>query len=189
MSYIARKKTVCFILISYLLISLLFSGIQSEEEEYSLKALYIKKINNYIEWSESEIKYKNSKFFKIGVIGKSPIYKTLKKTYKNQKLLNKNVKVFLVKDFNDLRTYNILFISNVNQKELATIIDKATNNNILLISDTKGFASYGIHINFYIKNDKLKFEINRNSLLDSGLSASSFLLSLAKIVNTKGDYK
>ncbi len=189
MSYIAKKKTVCFILISSLLISLLFSSTQSEEEEYSLKAQFIRKINNYIEWPNTKSNNQLSKYFNIGIIGETPIFKSLKQIYKNQKLLNKDIKIKKVKYYKDLQSFDMVFVSEKNKDEILKIVNISKKYKILLIGDTKNFAQYGIHINFYIKNEKIRFQINRNSLLDSGLSASSFLLSLAKIVNTKGDYK
>jgi len=57
----------------------------------------------------------------------------------------------------------------------------------LTIGDTKGFAQQGVIINFYIKDEKVRFEINVDAAKRANLKISAKLLRLAKIVHGISD--
>jgi len=159
-------------------------------DEYTLKAVYIKKFSNYIDWPKWKLDCKKINYFTIGIIGKTPIYDKLTALYKDEKIFNKTVQIIKIKKLknnNKLSSFNVIFIGIKDRKRIKKIVEFSKKNSILLISDTPHYAQYGIHINFYVENKKLKFEINRGALIKSELSTSSVLLSLAKIVHTKGD--
>ena len=77
----------------------------------------------------------------------------------------------------------MLIISKISENYLKTILSKVKNKKILTISDQKGFAEKGVMLHFINQKNKVKFELNRASLNNSGLSASSELLKLAILVN------
>ncbi len=164
----------------------------SQYDEYTLKAVYIKKFNNYIDWPKEKLKCKKINYFTIGIIGKTPIYEKLTALYKNQKVFNKKVRIIKIKKLKNnskISSFNVIFIAIKNRKKIKKIVNFSKKNSILLISDSPHYCQYGIHINFYVEKNKIKFEINRNALIQSKLSTSSVLLSLAKIVHTKGAMK
>jgi len=169
--------------------ALLFSAVlysKPQHDEYFLKAVFIMRINDYITWPNWKIN-NAKKSFKIGVLGKSRIIKTLESIYKDKKVFNKKVDIAKIPKNNYkkfIKELNILFIAIKNKNTIKSCVKLAKKYNILLIGDSPNFAKLGIHINFYIKNNRLRFEINRASLLQSNLSVSSVLLSLAKLVNS-----
>jgi hypothetical protein len=50
------------------------------------------------------------------------------------------------------------------------------------MSAAKDFGVAGIHINFYIEDDKLKFEINKSSIDSGKLKVSSLLMKSSKVI-------
>jgi hypothetical protein len=58
-----------------------------------------------------------------------------------------------------------------------------TYRGTLTISEAPNLAEKGSAINFVILNNKLKFEINRNSIYKAGIKISAQLLKLAIIVD------
>ena len=64
------------------------------------------------------------------------------------------------------------------EKALAVVKGKP----VLTIGENDGFAHQGGMINFYIDEDRVLFEINVEAVNRAGLTASSRLLSLARIV-------
>ncbi len=185
-NYIDVKKITSFIIILFLTLSIYPT---KQSEEFALKAMYLKKFINYIDWPERKINDKSIEYFKIGVMGKNRIYDKLKKSYSKDKIYKKKVKVLKIDKLDNISSFNVIFVSEQNNEEISEIIKSSTKNNILLIGDTPGYAIAGIHINFNIRNERLRFKINTTSLSKSGLSASSFLLSLAEIIKTKGKLK
>lgn len=84
-----------------------------------------------------------------------------------------------------LEKCHILFIADSAPTSPAKIIAAVKGRPVLTIGDRKGFAEKGGVINFIIKEGKLRFEINRNSARQQGLTLSSRLLRLAILVDGK----
>lgn len=150
---------------------------QNPGKIYDLKAAYIYKFIRYINW-ENTI----SDTFTIGVIGTSPVYYSLQKIARTKKVNNKRIVVLHFNGPDDITPCNIIYITANSYFSLANVlarIDKGT----LTISEEPGFAELGTAFNFVLDHDKLKFEVNKNSINEEGLKVSSQLLKLAIIVN------
>jgi hypothetical protein len=76
----------------------------------------------------------------------------------------------------------VLFISGSEQDRMRQILDALRGSSILTVSEVKGFAQNGGMINFYIQQDKVRFEINPDAAERGRLNLSSQLLRLARIV-------
>jgi hypothetical protein len=50
------------------------------------------------------------------------------------------------------------------------------------VSATPDFGSAGVHINFYLEDEKPKFEINERSMVAAGLKASYLLMQNIRII-------
>lgn len=59
---------------------------------------------------------------------------------------------------------------------ISKFIDAANSSGVLLISGTTDFSKAGVYINFYIEDEKLKFEINEKSLGSAGFKVSYLLM-------------
>jgi hypothetical protein len=64
------------------------------------------------------------------------------------------------------------------------ILAKLSGRKTLTVSELPGFASRGGVINFFVENNKVRFEINPATAQSEGLKISSQLLSVGKIVET-----
>jgi len=76
----------------------------------------------------------------------------------------------------------MLFISSHDKDRLKRILHQLNNQPTLVFSDTPSFAELGSHINFYIKDSQVRFEINYPAVTKTGINISSRVLSLAKLV-------
>jgi len=182
--YITLKKTPLKI---GLLFCIFFFSVPcilySQSREYTLKAVYIEKFTRFTNWPpQAEIKNKE-KFFKIYVLGNKEFSETLNNIFSIQKIYEKPVEVKLIKDLRNIDDCHILYISEDFEEELTEIIKYVEEKPVLTISDTEGFAKKGVIINFYIKKNKLRFEINETALHLSPLEMSFFLLNMAKVVD------
>ena len=94
----------------------------------------------------------------------------------------RSIEVISFDSMQDIDSCQILYIGDsdleARQKALAAVNGKP----ILTIGENRGFAEQGGMINFYIDDDRVLFEINVDAINQVGLSASSRLLSLARIV-------
>jgi hypothetical protein len=55
---------------------------------------------------------------------------------------------------------------------------------MLTVGDTDGFARQGVMINFYLEQEKVRFEINPRAAAEVGIRPSAKLLQLGRIVDT-----
>ena len=77
---------------------------------------------------------------------------------------------------------HILFISSSEEERLAKIIETLKDSSILTVGEVKQFAQRGGIINFIVKENKIRFEINVDAAERAKLKISSKLLKLAIIV-------
>ncbi|MGC9374043.1 MAG: YfiR family protein [Bacteroidales bacterium] len=154
----------------------------SQASIYVLKAVYLEKFSRFITWPEESLPDNPDEPFIIAVIGETPLTENLNQIYAMQEIKNKRVIIKNIHNFNEIQGSHILFIAESEKKSIDQIIAITKQQPILTIGETKGFAEKGVLINFFEKDNKLRFEINETAVLKSPLQMSFYLLNSAKIV-------
>ena len=67
-------------------------------------------------------------------------------------------------------------------KNFDKVLAAVSGKPILIITEKPGFARRGADINFFIENDKLRFEINEKNITGKGMSIATDLLVLGTLV-------
>ena len=155
--------------------------------EYAVKASYIARFTEFIEWPEKTIEDNPSKPIVISVIGDAPFRDIFDRTFAALKIKRKSVEIRYISSVEDSEGSQIIFISRSEKRRLKQIVAFTKDKPILTISDTQGFVGQGVMINFYQEEKKIRFEINPSAAEDAGLQLSSLLLSNAKIVHLEED--
>jgi hypothetical protein len=153
-----------------------FTNLQSVEgvKTENVIAVYIYNFTKFLDWKED-----NSEFFTIIVLGKSKITEPLFKIAAKEKIKGRAIIVNEISDLYDLDLCNILYFPTGNKDIFQDILKKTKDKNILIVTNSEGFAEKGSGINFLQIGNKIKFEINRKVLNEKGIVPSSSLLSLA----------
>jgi hypothetical protein len=148
--------------------------------EYEVKAAFLYNFSKFIEWPDKASSYYSGSF-NMCVFGEGPLANALEsiqdETIGQKKLVMKHVNAL-----QQAKNCHVLFIGSSEGENLEQIIRALKGMNILLVGDTEGYAQKGVLINFYIEQNKVRFEINVDAVKRSGLRISSKLLNLAKIV-------
>jgi hypothetical protein len=179
-----KKQKFGLILLLLLLISYITVK-ASDVDEYFVKATMTARFPKHIEWPKDPME-NNRNLFVIAVIGKNPFGSNLEFICKKATKNNNQVQVRYISKVEEIAESgcNLLFISKTSKKKLGEIVAFTETKPILTISDTKGYAEMGVHINFLIKNNKLNFEINRIAIRKSGLNVNYHLFTLAaRVIN------
>ncbi len=155
----------------------------SQSAEYTMKAVAFEKLSLFITWPANTIKNDPSHEFVIAVLGQNPFGSILNDVYKDKKIKDKRVKIVNVKNIKQLTDCQILFIPKIGRAELQGDLNSIKGRPILIISDTDGFAEAGCFINFYLFENKLRFEINQKGMQDAGFTIDYRLLRVSKILN------
>ena len=152
--------------------------LQDETEEYDIKAAFIYKFTNYIDWDS----HLQGNEFVIGVIGNSPVSRHLTEIAQTKTIKDKKIVIRQFNNAEEIGPCQILFISRKTSATLDDILAKVADKGTLTISEKPGYAKKGAGINFIEVDDKLRFEVNTKRISSAGLKASSQLLKLAVII-------
>jgi hypothetical protein len=144
--------------------------------EYRVKALFLYNFLKFIEWPAN-----NNPALRICILGEDPFENDIDLIL-NETVNNRKLSVSYIADYRELKKCNLIFISHSEEDRLAEIIKATKEYHIVTIGDTEGFAERGVMINFYLQENKVRFEINKDAADRSGIRMSSKLLNLAKIV-------
>ncbi|MDP8206156.1 MAG: YfiR family protein [Candidatus Electryonea clarkiae] len=154
----------------------------AEKNEQLVKAIFLEKFTQFIDWpSESTIEDSSSPFI-LGVIGKNPFGTNLEDIYSSQKIKNRKVEIRYLSNIEEIEACHLLFIGKAKKDIISQIISYTRDKSILTVSDSKGNAKRGVCINFYQDGEKIRFEINQTAVQISGFKMSYKLLKLARIV-------
>jgi hypothetical protein len=174
--------------LTYILIALFafgsFAAKAQKFTEYEVKAAYIFNFSKFIKWPQNSFDNQASPYV-LGIYGEDPFGPIIKKIIGNRKSNGRN---WVVKYYNQpeqIKQCHILFISDVSPSELRRVMEYTEKMPILTVGDELvDFCQRGGEINFTPKNSSKRFEINNKEAKKAGLSISSKLLMLSKIIST-----
>lgn len=168
-----------------LLLSLTVLAQSMSDEEIEYKADFIVKLISYVEWPAASATGENGAIV-IGVVGNSPLIPKLKDLASKETAAGKTVTIKEISLADSFAGLQIVYNPTKDMGELAQFLKKVGTSPILTVGDGPDFARYGMMINFYKEEvegkEKVKFEVNRLTAGDAGLTISSRLLKLAKII-------
>ena len=150
--------------------------------EYGVKAAFIHNIAKFVEWPAAA--NNNGDVIELCVIGRNPFGDAL--TVLDGKQVGKlSWKIRFPTLQSNLQACQVLFIAASEGGRLAPILDKLGDSPTLTMGDTEGYAELGVMVNFYIDENKVRFEVNPEAAGRVRLKVGSQLLKLARIVKTR----
>lgn len=173
----------------------------TSSREYQIKAAFVYNFMNFVDWPKDRIADANQPII-IGVIGCEDFVKALKpieqKKIKGRKILIKyfpgheNLRKPESSDDSRwkrkiaaLKVCHVLLLctfDNASIESSAEIVKALRGSPILTVGETSGFLTSGGMINFLMKDEKIRFEINNTAAKRAGLKIRSKLLRLAERV-------
>lgn len=151
---------------------------QTPPTEYQIKAAFLYNFAKFVKWPPQSFPETNSPIV-VGVLGKNVFGADLEKTIHDKTVNNRPFKFVEFKSSVEATNCHILFISPSEKDNLKKIVDGLNNSSILTVSETDQFIRVGGMVNFYIQENKIRFEINDEMAKKAGLTVSSKLLGLS----------
>lgn len=178
---LSRKLTkYCFALM--MAMSMLISlPVHAQKEDALLKSAFVFNFAKFTNWPEYTWDFDDSTFF-ICSVGTDDVSQVLGQL--NGESLNKRiVQVLNYQETTQTDACNLIYFADDASVEVDAILKSRCCESVLTVSVIEGFTSRGGMIEMYSDtNGKVRFKINLNKVITSGLNISSRLLSLAEIV-------
>lgn len=149
--------------------------------EYQVKAAFLYNFAKFVEWPAETHPSPDSPL-RVGVLGKDPFEEALERTFKGRTAQGRGFTITRSDDPKNLLTCHIVFISITDRERLAAHLKPFEGRPVLTVGEMPGFARAGGHVNFYLQEKQVRFEINPTAAGRAGLRISSKLLQLARIV-------
>lgn len=163
------------------------AGIGGDASEERVKAAYLYRFPNYVEWPASAFAKPESPYV-IGVLGDDTIVDELNRISTGRMVNNRPVTVKKLQGSELPGGLHLLFIGRSERFRLPQLVRLATGRPILIVTETDGALTQGSMINFRIADDRVRFEVSLEPAEKAELKLSARLLALALSV-TKGSLK
>lgn len=151
--------------------------------EYEVKAAFIHNIARFVEWPADTQHDGKSR---LCILGEDP-FGTALDVLQGKAIGESTWEVVQVRAGASLRRCRVLFVSSSERANLARILAGVEDRGVLTLGDTEGFAALGVMVNFYLEQNRIRFEVNHGAVQRAGLGLSSQLLKLARLVEDSGD--
>lgn len=151
--------------------------------EYEVKAAFLFNFAKFIEWPDTTFNNREEPVI-IGVLGRNPFGVELEQTFEKKSIKGRNIIIEYYNWDDVFEQCHILFICVSEKRNWTRILNRLRDRAVLTVSESKGFVKNGGMINFVIRNNKVKFQINNLATRVSGLRVSAKLLKVAiEVVN------
>jgi hypothetical protein len=148
--------------------------------EPALKAAYLYNFVKFTEWRAEAVPSDAS--IRLCVLGDEAVETALEQTVKNRQVGGRSFTVMRVNVDDALSSCRVLYVTGLDRRRLAQLLERIKAAPVFTVSDLDGFAAFGGVGQLFVENGKMKFALNPTSAQRAGLRLSSKLLALAKIV-------
>jgi len=163
------------ILISIIIIS---TSINVFSQNEKIEAMFLYSFAKYVIWPDG---IRNEEYT-IGVIGNEALAKELTMFCNNRAIGSKKIVVRSFDNISENDVINMLVIGESCASKISSYAGKLGRHTVI-VSEKENMFSKGSEICFKREDDKLKFELSRNNIMDKGLYIDKRLLDYAILVD------
>jgi len=154
----------------------------SNSLEYPIKAAYLYKFGNYVEWPKPAFANSGSPF-NLCLVGDDPFGALLDSAVEGQHVDGRAIVLRRLKSVSRDSGCHILYLGIADPQRAGQVLESVRGESVLVVSDAGSGAS-GM-IQFVLKDNRVRFNIDDDLARNSGLTISSKLLALAVTVKSK----
>lgn len=155
------------------------SGARSVHASQSdVEAAYLYNFGKFVRWPASA----SSHGLNICILGHDPFGTTLDRIVAGEQIDGHRIAVTRLPDTRGIQSCSIVFIDSSEAPRLADAMSTLSALPIMTVSDMADFLDRGGMIQFVVKDDRVRFEVNLEAADKRGLALSSQLLKVAVAV-------
>ncbi|HEX7183153.1 MAG TPA: YfiR family protein [Thermoanaerobaculia bacterium] len=149
--------------------------------EYAVKAAFLYNFAKFVEWPADAFRGPGDPMT-LCVLGEDPFGGELDQTVGGKTVTGRQIVVRRSTRLTDLPECRVLFVSSSEGPRLAQILAAVGDRAVLTVGEEETFARAGGIISFVVRENRVRFQIDRKAAARAGLSISSRLLELAETV-------
>ncbi len=149
--------------------------------EHEVKAVYLFNFAQFVVWPSGVFESPDSPIV-IGILGKDPFGAYIEETVKDEVINGHPLVIQRYTSVKEIKNCHILFIHPSLTPRLDNILNELKGKDILTVSDANNFTKQGGMVRFVNERNKIKLQINLNTVKTTGITISSKLLRLSEIV-------
>jgi hypothetical protein len=173
---IKSRLSKCLILVTFGMVLLISDSSYAQLDESKVKALWVHTLMSYIKWQNGDSDSKKT----ICTRGLDRTYHFLKEVQEEKQTSYK----FIETGTNsNLEECNLLYIATSEESNMTSILNSVESQNIVTVSDIKGFADDGGIIELSHNKGTVKLKINVKAAKKAKIIINSDLLAVSKIIN------
>ena len=148
-----------------------FPSIQDAAPEADIKAAFLHNFARFAEWPDSHFP-RSTEEFRMGVLGSADAADALQKLLKDKRIAGRALKILRGQVPADLKACAMVYVTAPEKDQIPRLLEEFKALPILTVGETEGFAQSGGILNFYIDQNKVKFEINPDAASRAGLKVT-----------------
>ena len=146
--------------------------------EAEAKAAFVYNFARLVEWPRAAFATPESPLA-ICLLGRDPVEASLPSLEK-KRVKERRIEVRAIANVEDSQSCQVVYFAASETRRLPQMLHSLAGRPVLTISDTEAFIDLGGAIGLVYDDNRLQFEINRQTLFQAQLTASSNLLKLAR---------
>jgi len=150
----------------------------SEEAEYRIKAAFLCKFGNYVDWPEAAPALAEPTFV-IGVMAGAAVAEAVASAASGQAVNGRPIVVRHLERGDAMQGLNIVFVARTHSARLPEVLAALKDQPVLVVTEQDG-APGGSMVNFVVVDDKVKFDVSPVTAERKGLRISARLLGVAR---------
>jgi hypothetical protein len=154
------------------------AGAADESLEYPVKAAFLVKFGSFVEWPAGVFAAAASPL-QLCVLGDDPFGAVLDRAVSGQQVAGRGIEVRRLKAVRADTGCHIVYIAPSEAPRLAQVAEGLRGSGVLTVSDVKAPAGAVGIINFVVKDERVRFDIDDEAAAQNRLAISSKLLGVA----------
>lgn len=150
----------------------------AEASEEKVKAVYLYKFLNYVEWPASAFAGPGAPY-QIGVIGDDLVASELAAVIAGKTVNDRPVTSRRIAYGESLADIDLLFIGRGERARQAALLRQLRTQKVLTVTETQTALDQGSIINFRTVDSRIRFEVSVDAAEQAGLKLSARLLGVA----------
>ena len=147
--------------------------------EYQVKGAFLYNFARFVDWNTDA---GTAESFDIAILGHDPFGAQLDRSLRGRELDGKPIRIRRIRDLAQLENARLLFVSRSEAVTHKSVLAGLDRRCVLTVADFPGFARSGGVIEFFMKNQSVRFRVNLDAANRAGLRLRPNLLRLAEVV-------